>query len=408
MESNQEPLLAAIGEALGLDGPFPERPTADPSGDHGVQVLNGVVGRKRVAWVERHVFPSGPGGEQWVNVWLRVAGDGVADVPAVQGWVRFDEPGRRITVPLNDRHDDHLSGVPYMDFFDDTMVVVYSKAGRKTLCRLAMSSYGVVIDRTPVGDSVVVLDRARPTSWQTTLCHIEDFTDEHLMYQMSLPGREARVPIPVPKPAEPPAGKYVDVDLRLGSDGRTVCWVEQISEADQRSLLVSLPETLQRGYVDDPELVWRGLRDALGGPDAPADGPDILIGAIAAPFWNAPQLHPDRGTRWFPVAWYRFLLEQNRDEAAGWLRWLQRLATGERAQDQWGWAPEWQRVAGVTRFALIHVHRQAAVLAETCRTGARPTVGDLDISRPVTAYPAGFARAWRLLPDRFRPGRGLR
>ncbi|ALG11073.1 hypothetical protein AOZ06_33065 [Kibdelosporangium phytohabitans] len=392
---------------MGLDGPFRERPpVAGPAQQHSVEVLNGVVDRKRVAWVERHVFPP----DRWVIVWLRVAGDGVANVPAVQGWVHFDEPGRRITVPLNDRHDDHVSGVPYIGFFDDTLAVVYSKLGRKTLCRLAMSSYGVVIDRMAVGDSVVVLERPRHASWYTTLCYIEDRADEYLMHQLSLPSREARVPIPVPQPVEPPSGKHSGADLRLEPDGQGVRWAERVSGTDHRSFPVPLPEILQRGYVDDPEPIWSGLRDALGGPGTPADGPDILIGAIAAPFWNVPDLRPDRGTRWFPVAWYRFLLEQPGDEAAQWLRWLERLAAEDQAQDHWGWAPQWQRAEGVTHFALTHILRHAAALAAACRTGDRPSTGDLDISGPVTAYPAGFARAWRRLPDRFRPGpirRGL-
>jgi hypothetical protein len=199
-----------------------------------------------------------------------------------------------------------------------------------------------------------------------------------------------------------------------------------------------LPAGRQYGYLPDPEELWERLGAAFtgaGSPEPPPSGRDILIGSVATPFWLEPELtgpsgryelseYP-RGPWWFPAAWYHYLrcpVERGGagrpDEAAVWLAWLEHLAR-EGSADQHlatdaggnalgGWDPEWSHEEGITRFALVHLRRQATVLASACRDGDVPSIGDVDLGRSwqrtILAYPAGFARAWRTLPETFRHG----
>ncbi|MFF5262577.1 hypothetical protein ACFY4C_26885 [Actinomadura viridis] len=289
--------------------------------------------------------------------------------------------------------------------------------------------YGVRVDRVALGGPAVVADHGE---WfDPVLCYLSSSIDdtELLMYSLELPGAVPGVPLPVPAPSDPDT---VVQQLHTHGDDR-VRWVERIchggGEPDNgrpygRSVLLRLPSAKQRGYPADPEPLWDRLRAALDGPNTPEDGPDLMIGAVARPFWdgsgpampdgaNGPRIA--RGPWWFPVAWYRFLAGPADQggagrpaEAAAWLRWLDRLAAEAGDADDRGWAPHWDREEGIERFARTHLRRQARSLAAACRTGGSlPLLGDyrgkLQGTLPVTAYPPGFARAWRRLPDRFRP-----
>ncbi|MGW1994961.1 hypothetical protein [Embleya sp. NPDC001921] len=444
-----EDLLTVIGHALGIDGPLREFPppawwwdgedrdaaTPGPPDGYAIEVMAGVVDRDRVAWVQRHTFPPDEDGDTWVAVWLRLAGDGLTDLPRIQGWVHFDEPHRHIAVPLTNERADYVTGVPYMKFFDDHLVVVTEIAGsRAELCRLTLHApglAGVQADHIRLGTSGpgVAVAESGKFCISTTLCHISrsNGQDEMLAHTLSLPDLARGIPIPLPEPDE-----RALVELRSEDDG--LRWVERLPhhsvESDTgrsvtRSVPLRLPSAHQRSFVVDPQVLWDRLHEALAAPDVPRDGPDTLIGAVAKPFWDpSPPSAPGPrqpwdfalGPWWFPAAWYRFLRSPTDregaarpEEAAAWLRWLQRLAGDATLDgDRHGWNREWTTEEGAERFALTHLRRQATILAAACVTDRLPVIGDyhpkLHSALPLTAYPPGFARAWRSLPDRFRPG----
>jgi hypothetical protein len=114
-----------------------------------------------------------------------------------------------------------------------------------------------------------------------------------------------------------------------------------------------------------------------------------------------------------PAGWYHYLRTSAPDggagrpkDAAAWLKWLDRLSgQADDGENRTGWDPSWSREDGITRFALIHLRRQAGALATACRAGKVPALGDFGTWRkpPVLpTAPPGFARAWRELPERFR------
>jgi hypothetical protein len=97
------------------------------------------------------------------------------------------------------------------------------------------------------------------------------------------------------------------------------------------------------------------------------------------------------------------------DEAAAWLRWLDHLVAVSAADDHLGsyrgWAPNWSEAEEAAHFALTHLRRQARSLAVACAPAPCPDrrlLHDLPGQLPVIAFLAGFARAWRRLPDSFR------
>jgi hypothetical protein len=223
----------------------------------------------------------------------------------------------------------------------------------------------------------------------------------------------------------PDAGSPLDVlRARIGGAG--------LSAGGDQAARLRLPGSGQAGFPRDPAAVWETLRSLLAGPHAPPDGPDILIGAITPPFWDAYFAPADRtsarrpraapsavaGPFWFPAAWYRYLRSPGSEEGAGeerqaaaWLSWLDLLAAQHDRQAYAGWDPGWSRPDGAGQLALTHIRQRCRVLAAACRASELPAEGsyvdlrtDLLHPRPLTAFPAGFARAWNRLPARFRLG----
>ncbi|MFL6077364.1 MAG: hypothetical protein ACJ73S_28720 [Mycobacteriales bacterium] len=391
-----------------------------------VEVLGGVVDRERdrVAWIERHAADP-----DWIGVRLNLAGDGTGTLP------RIGRRKPRVSVDLVPDRDDKVTGVEYLRFFDDPrdcLIVVYEWAGGgRRLCRLTLrapglhgvQSHWVDLD----GDAAVVI--AGEDWWDppTVWCLRETYPrQDGLVHGLRLPDLTPRVPIPAPRPGGGAA--YGWQVLAAGGAG-TIRWTERLADEgvlpewrDGDTVELRLPGDEQDGFVDDPRLVWEPLRVAIGG-GAPPDGPDILIGALAVPFWDptgpvSPGDEADeiwevrQGPWWFPAAWQRYLRAPVAEggagreaEAAAWLAWLDRLdgeAAGEAAGS--GWDPDWSREEGAVRFALTHLRRQAGVLAAACRAGEVPELGDWGTWRrppALAAAPAGFARAWRALPERF-------
>jgi hypothetical protein len=288
--------------------------------------------------------------------------------------------------------------------------------------------HGVQAHWVELGGRVAVVAEGEH-SWDRTLWYLREsyIDDDELMYGLRLPDLTPLIPIPVPRRGT--SDQYTLPVLGAGPAG-TVHWSERLSDGDAkwrdgRSTVLRLPGTHQGGFVDDPSLVWDRLRAALGA-GAPPDGPDILIGALAVPFWDSTGATSPGGTRatwevlqgpwWFPAGWYHYLRTAVSDggagrqtQAAAWLAWLDRLGGQDDGGDsRTGWDPSWSREEGITRFAFTHLRRQAGALAAACRAGEVPVLGDFGTWRrpPVlSAAPPGFARAWRELPKRFRAGR---
>lgn len=445
-------LLDAIGRMTGMGHPFREIPppgrrrgddddqTPEPPDGTAVQVLGGVIDRSRdrVAWVERYKFrPDGDGG--WVVVLLNLAGEGTSRLPEITGWVNRG-PGPRVSVHLVPDRADKVAGITYLRFLksgdlrSESLVVVYGWAARgKRLCRLTLDAPGLSgvqahwVDLD--GSAAVVVEGER--SWNPpTLRYVraDSIGDDELMYGLRLPDLTPVVPIPTPRMSTD--ARFVRSTLDTGSGG-VVRWTEQLSDGgmpaewrDGRTVDLRLPSRDQDGFVDDYSVVWDRLRAALE-IGAPPDGPDILIGALAAPFWDptGPRSPGGRGEIWevlqgpwwFPAGWYGYLRTPVAEGGAGrsaqaaqWLRWLDRLdGQADDGQNRTGWDPAWSREEGVVQFALTHLRHQAGALATACRAGRVPVLGDFGTWRrpPVLrTAPPGFARAWRELPERFQSG----
>lgn len=145
-------LLTAIGQALGMPGPFQEWshrwwlcPLALPPGPGSVEieVLAGAVDPHldRVAWVERRVY--GNGG--WVFVSLNLAGHGTLELPRIrEGTPTTSDWSPRISIPLDDDRADRVTGIHHLELRDHELVVVYGMGGqRRIACRLTLSAPGL-------------------------------------------------------------------------------------------------------------------------------------------------------------------------------------------------------------------------------------------------------------------------
>jgi hypothetical protein len=144
---------------------------------------------------------------------------------------------------------------------------------------------------------------------------------------------------------------------------------------------IPLPSSEARALVVTPERLWARLHELLAATTPPRHGVDVLVGAVATPFWRD---EASRGARYenvsgrgnhpgyLPVYWYQHLRAQRRTkEADAWLAWLDRVAALQSTELE-----PWTR--GVTgdeltaRTALAHLRLRAAGLAEICRTGKLP------------------------------------
>ncbi len=246
----------------------------------------------------------------------------------------------------------------------------------------------------------------------------------------------------VPFPA-PPGVRNVQLDLVLAPDGPVLRWSEQVRAEgpadvplqargwrDGRVLRWRLAAASQSGFPADPAAVWSRMRTGMASRGAPLNGPDILIGAVAAPFWQAPSpttRYADlRGLErqppwWFPAAWYQFLrsLPDGGQAAAEWLAWLDRLAADGAALDGAdggaadGWQVDWSSEDGAAHLALRQIQLHAGAIADACRGGALPgnawyawRDGAWPYPVPLEAFPPGFISAWTRLPAGHRPGTG--
>jgi hypothetical protein len=409
-------LLTAIGAALGQDGPYQAMPPARGGGyslntglmtatGAGNQVLAGTMdpGRGLVGWVEE-VAGTAPEGYMRARITINVGGPG--------------HPHLR--VPIETYNAYFGCDVHWMAFCGRALITVYTEKHRTLATCLV----------PPSAQLRLISVRHPLTLSDDYFCHTQ--RKHSLVGVVALRSFEPCVPFPAP-----PGVRDVSLDVTPGPDGPVLRWAEQFRVdapanvpqyqrgwRDGRVLRWRLPTASQAGFPASPAEVWDRLRAALDGPGVPPGGPDILIGAVAAPFWHAPTLvteyHTLRGVEepppwWFPVAWHNFLRASpdRASEAGQWLAWLDRLAAsgpdGDGAGDAAGWQRGWSRAEGAAHLALRQIQMSAGPLADACRPGRPPAsrawkAGDWAYQVPLEGFPAGFFSAWTGLPAEFLPG----
>ncbi|MGI8330758.1 hypothetical protein ACRYCC_12395 [Actinomadura scrupuli] len=400
-------LLAGIGAALGLAGPYPESlPSAGEGTSPGRRVLAGTEdGAGRFGWIEETTetdHRSSPPIEFTINV----AGGGA------RRW----RTGLYTYAPYFGCH------VHLIRFFGDALVVVYTDKHGPLVAR-AVPATG---ERRTTG-----IGRVFAISGEL-LVHTDDFED--LVHPLRLADLAPEVPLPMAPPPEPPHRAKLEV-----RDG-TVRWTDRVPGPAgepagrewrvRRSVSLRLPGPAQRGLPADREALWARLRELLHDADAPQDGPDILIATAGLPFWS-PRRNLAAGRNgsgppiwWFAAAYHLSLRELSLRElslreqgspggtdAARWRAWLERVGTGSGAVPP-GWDPAWTAREGTARLALAHIRVRAAQLARACHDGGLParywpyghSKGAWRHPVPLAEFPEAFARAWERVPPGLFPG----
>lgn len=363
-------LMAAIGVALGHDGPYQESQPSGSGHQPGtrVRVLAGVVDGERVAWVEYRAGRPDSDGHLPVDLLLHVKG----------------EDGELVTVDVPTYNPYFECDVHLMRFHGDALLVIYTEKHDTIALRLTgdrmelreidddLLVHGDVVAYRPYKANVGVLDLA---------------------------GFQASVPLPV-----------VTEDFTLTDAHRAL-----------------LPGPEQYGFPARA-AVWARLRELLTvtGP-VPQYGVDVLIGALAQPYWFAPptEYHYDAlshwsrtsdGPWWLPAAWYLHLASRPHTMSAAhaWLAWLDRLAVDAAptpACGLHGWQPGWTVTEGAAQLAMHLIRYRAGLLAGMCRAGALPDGWwgwegkRWAHSLPVREFPPGFVTVWNQLPKRCAPRR---
>lgn len=407
--ADRDGLLAAIGAALGHDGPYPEAPPPrdtdaiaagawqSPPCGAGNVVLGGAIDpvRGRVGWVEETVAPPQDGFVP-VDITLNAAGPGL--------------PVLRVPVPSY----NHYFGctLHWMGWAaDGALITVYAEKHRTIAVRLAPPDPGLLM--YPVGPRQVLAG--------DLLAHTGG---DGLVGLLALPGLTPSLPLPCPPDvvrasldAMPgPALRWAE-QVRADPPAGVPAW--QAGWRDGQIRRWRLPSPAQRGFPADPAPVWTRLRAALG---RPADLADLIIGAVTSPWWHAPapatrygQLYrmEERPPWWFPVAVYRHMAATGSDAAASrMLAWLDGLAAADAADEEarnGGWRPGWTAEDGAAHLALQAIRLHAAPLAAACRAGRLPGYERAWSGRewrcpvPLDVFPPGFIRLWEQVPDQFWP-----
>ncbi len=405
-------LLAAIGRALGLPHPYQEQ-----RGDLTSIVRGGDVDerRGRVAWVEwnRYLGPDG-----WVYVWVNLAGPGFDHLPHIRGARYAQPPYPRVSVPLVTDKEHKVGDVGWVKLLTgDTLAVVYGfrGGGNWTLYQLALGD----LDPSRVQPVLVYLGGRAFHAWEAPDGHavVWSVGQAPQLYGLGLPQLTAEIPIAYWRPRPDPAVGIYRGGLEPGPDGSLVLTEQPSSyparpdEPDlTRRLVIRLPSPRQR-TIPNPDDVCARLRQelvAVGTP--PPGGPDIVVAALATPFWDSRRLRDRRhhalsnDMAWFVHRWYDCLRTPVPEggagrpaEAAAWLAWLDELAAMPdplAGRDEEGWDPAWSTADGVHVFAMSSIIDAAAELSYRCRHWGVPAFSRLSSAHPTSPRLPGWDRAW--------------
>jgi hypothetical protein len=360
----------------------------------------------------------------WVE---EVTGEPTAGYLPVEITINLAGPGfSPLRAPIASYNPYFGCDVHWMGLRGGTLVTVYTEKHRTIIARLVPG------DEASPGRLLLLPGDAQLVAQGDLLCYPQRAGGIGV-----LAFGELAPCLPLPTP---PGVQHAQLDMIPAPGGPVLRWAEQVRMEgpadvpahtrgwrDGRVLRWRLPAVSQFGFPADSAPVWSRLRTALAGPGVPLDGPDILIGAVAAPFWHAPSPTPHYGGLraleqpppwWFPAAWHRFLRSApDGDRAAGeWLGWLDRLAAGDapghatRTDEADGWQLAWSREDGAVHLALRHIQSHAAAIADACRDEALPggawpgwRDGAWPYPAPLEAFPTGFIDAWSRLPAEHRP-----
>lgn len=366
-------LLAAIGRALGWSSPYVElhgeRAEAlhlgtlqQPPAGESIEVLGGAVEpvTGRVAWIEeRSGTPQD--GHVPVSIHVHVAWGGqqrsAMEVPTYNPYF-----GCRVR---------------FIRWFGDSLVFIYREKHRTLAARMAPPYDGMEL--VEVGSSCTVDgDTAYFVSQRPGL-----------LQGWMLPSLAPALPLPVPSSAEERVEIWQHAPGALAlavlppfsdeDDGESYRAKVDAARAAPRALALPTPEA--RALGGSPDRVGARMRELLTATAPPLFGVDVLVGAVATPFWRDEAL---RGThyaavsrfqdspQYLPVYWYRHLVAEGRTaEAEAWRAWLERVAALEPVDAQ-PWTPGESGEELVARTALAYLRFRSVTLAETCRTGKLP------------------------------------
>jgi hypothetical protein len=406
-DPEHQALLAAIGRALGQEGPYLEVLGArgdsislgtlmSPPAADSLRVLGGAADAAsgRVAWIEeRSREPDGSGFVD-VRIDVRVAWDGLQrsarEVPTYNPYF-----GCR---------------VGFMRWYGEALVFIYREKHRMIAARMEPPYEQFVLwelkDGCAIDGDSVYFPSDRPG----------------LIEGRVMPSLARALPLPA-------ASDSRDLEIRVDSPG-VLAVVERPERGDDEDVedyrprlaaaratprKLPLPSPPARALAGTPEHLWTRLAELLAPTAPPRHGVDLIVGAVVTPFWrdevtpaqSYEELHKQSGHHpgYLPVYWYRYLVAQQRKkEAEQWLAWLDRLAAFQPPVLE----PWTGGVAGgelAVRAALAHVQLRAPGLAEICRTGTLPEGTGCHLftwpqySAPLLgdAFPAGFRERMREL-----------
>ncbi|MCP3136082.1 hypothetical protein [Pyxidicoccus xibeiensis] len=367
-----EELLAVIGRALGGETPYEEVEGARADAIHlgtmrrlpagtSREVLGGAVDAAagRVAWVEQ-LTGEPQGGYVPVSIDLHFAWGG--------------QHRGRVEVPTYNPYFG--CDVRFMRWYGGTLVVIYREKHRTLAMRLEPPSQALTLavleDRWAIDDDTVYFVSQDPGLLEARL----------------LPSLELALPLPA---LMPPSGKqfwrHAPGTLALAplppiATGETRdAYFARLEAERSQAHLVPLPPREARTFVPAPAHFRARMQELLARTVPPPLGVDLLVGAVATPFWKEEQpvrtsyttgLGRGCSPRYLPVYWYQRLREDGHADAAQqWLHWLERLAVLDDVDPE-PWTRADASDEGVVRTALVYLRARARVLAEACRTGRLP------------------------------------
>lgn len=381
-------LLEAIGRALELDGPYTEHSSEEDSSEENLRVHGGAVDAAsgRVAWIEERTRER-RGDFVPVALTLVVAWEGL----------------RRIKREVPTYNPYFSCSVQFMGWFGDSLVAIYREKHRMIAARLDV----------PYGDlELMAIDEPCAVDGNTVY-----FASDRpgLVEARMLPSLAPALPLPVESVSrrleiwQHAPGVLAAFERPPRNEGEPYEAHEaRIQAARATPQRIPLPSPEARPLVLAPERLWARLHELLAPTAPPKHAVDVLIGAVATPFWrdeaSRAASYDQLGVRlnspaYLPVYWHQRLKERrSAKEADAWLRWLDRVAALPSMElEPWTQAmPGEDRVA---RTALVHLKIRAGALADICRKGRLPDQAwcyFFTRSKPTQelawneAYPLGF------------------
>lgn len=382
MQDRHPTLLAAIGRALGQDGPYRERFGERqqeihlgtgwmPPRDTSLRVLGGAVDpRGRAAWIEEEVYGSEEIDqpvmttdpetgelvettcrETWVHssIHLRAAEGGHE---YALGKDLDGSPRVGLDVPSYNQYFGCAVGL--MAWFGDVIVTLYREKHEAIVWAVPLRGEPALVTIT----SAVVV-RGDELYFQGE--------EPGILNGLSLPDLAPLIPIPTVTTLDEPS-------LELQGDTVVIArpaWIGG-TEDDVEVERVQLPEHGSPLDLGEAAKAVPRVIDWLMGRNPPRRSAELLAGAVLSPLYTprtrVRSQYYDRGRgwstpHWLPAYWHQLLVREGRHaEAEAHLAFLDAVAA----------LPLPASPDRLFTTATRHVVQRARVLAEVCRTGTLP------------------------------------